>query len=114
MNPPSSTFQQAGLRGIPEVVKQQGHAERARELRRSIEEHNRRYYLLDAPTISDAEYDELLRELERLEARHPELRDEASPTQRVGAPPAEAFGQITHLGGQQIKALGEFRRNLRW
>lgn len=66
-------------------------------LRRQIEEHNRRYYLLDAPTISDAEYDALLRELEALELRHPELRDACSPTQRVGAPPLSAFGQITHL-----------------
>ncbi len=59
---------------------------RIESLRREIGEHNHRYYVLSRPTISDAEYDRLLAELERLEAKHPELVDPESPTQRVGAP----------------------------
>jgi DNA ligase (NAD+) len=65
-------------------------------LRREIEEHNYRYYVLDAPTIPDAEYDRLFRELQALEAAHPELVTPDSPTQRVGAAPASAFRQVTH------------------
>jgi len=68
-----------------------------RRLRREIEEHNRRYYLLDAPIISDAEYDRLLRRLEELERGHPALQTADSPTQRPGAPPLEAFEQVRHL-----------------
>jgi len=71
--------------------------ERIEELRRRIEYHNHRYYVLDAPEISDAEYDALMRELERLEAAHPELVTPESPTQRVGAPPATAFTPVRHL-----------------
>jgi DNA ligase (NAD+) len=67
------------------------------ELRREIDEHNRRYYLLDDPTISDAEYDRLLRELETLEREHPTLVSPDSPTQRPGAPPLEAFKPSKHL-----------------
>ncbi len=70
---------------------------RIARLRREIEEHNRRYYLLDDPTISDAEYDRLLRELEELEQRHPEYARSDSPTQRPGAPPLEAFEPAPHL-----------------
>jgi len=66
-------------------------------LRHEIEEHNRRYYLLDDPTVSDAEYDAALRELERLEREHPELATPDSPTQRPGAPPLEIFEQSAHL-----------------
>jgi DNA ligase (NAD+) len=65
-------------------------------LRREIEHHNRRYYVLDAPEISDAEYDALFRRLQELEAAHPALRGDDSPTQRVGAPPAERFGSARH------------------
>jgi DNA ligase (NAD+) len=61
-----------------------------------IERHNRRYHLEDAPQISDAEYDRLFRELLALEEAHPELRRPDSPTQRVGAPPAEGFAQVEH------------------
>jgi len=67
---------------------------RAEELRRLIRYHNDRYYREDAPEISDAEYDDLFRELSALEERHPELRDPESPTQRVGASPVEAFGTV--------------------
>jgi DNA ligase (NAD+) len=70
--------------------------ERAEALRREIEEHNHRYYVLDAPSVSDAEYDALYLELARLEAEHPELVTPDSPTQRVGAKPLEAFPQVVH------------------
>jgi DNA ligase (NAD+) len=69
---------------------------RAAELRRAISEHDHRYYVLDAPTISDAEYDALFRELAALEAEHPALATPDSPTQRVGGKPAAAFETVTH------------------
>ena len=65
-------------------------------LREEIEYHNHRYYILDQPEISDAEYDHLMKELERLEEQYPELRSPNSPTQRVGAPPLEAFEIVRH------------------
>ncbi|NIO05939.1 MAG: NAD-dependent DNA ligase LigA [Proteobacteria bacterium] len=65
-------------------------------LRKKIEYHNYCYYVLDAPDISDAEYDQLMRELEDLEKEHPELYDPNSPTQRVGAPPLDVFETVTH------------------
>jgi len=70
--------------------------ERAEALRREIETHNHAYYVLDAPTIPDAEYDKLFRELAALEAEHPELATPDSPTQRVGGVPLEAFPQVVH------------------
>lgn len=69
---------------------------RAAQLRREIEEHNRRYYEEAAPTIGDRAYDELYRELVELEARFPELASSDSPTQRVGGKPLKAFAQIAH------------------
>jgi NAD-dependent DNA ligase (contains BRCT domain type II) len=63
-------------------------ASRAAELRRRIEDANHRYHQLDAPDITDAEYDKLVRELEALEAAHPELVAPDSPTRRVGAAPS--------------------------
>jgi DNA ligase (NAD+) len=71
-------------------------AERIKQLRREIGEHNRRYYEEAAPTISDREYDALYRELGDLEKRFPNLATPDSPTQRVGGQPLKAFGQITH------------------
>jgi len=70
--------------------------QRIEELREVINHHNYRYYVLDSPEISDAEYDELMRELQQLEADHPELITSDSPTQRIGAPPVEAFGVVEH------------------
>ncbi|MGE5586211.1 MAG: NAD-dependent DNA ligase LigA [Bacillota bacterium] len=70
--------------------------ERIRKLREEIEFHNYRYYVLDDPIVSDAEYDALMRELVDLEAEHPELVTPDSPTQRVGAAPAEAFASVVH------------------
>ena len=71
-------------------------SERARALRVEIEKHNHRYYVLDAPLISDAEYDTLFRELQSLEAEHPELVTSDSPTQRVGALPLPEFASVVH------------------
>jgi DNA ligase (NAD+) len=70
--------------------------QRIEELRETINYHNYRYYVLDSPEISDAEYDELMKELRQLEAEHPELITPDSPTQRIGAPPVEAFGVVEH------------------
>ncbi|MCF7876134.1 NAD-dependent DNA ligase LigA [Candidatus Bipolaricaulota bacterium] len=70
--------------------------ERIEELREEIEEHNYRYYVLDDPTITDREYDRLLRELEELEEEYPEFRTDISPTQRVGASPADEFESGEH------------------
>jgi DNA ligase (NAD+) len=65
-------------------------------LRREIEHHNHRYYVLDDPLVSDAEYDALFRRLEALEEAHPELRTPDSPTQRVGAAPLAKFATAKH------------------
>jgi DNA ligase (NAD+) len=69
---------------------------RIAELRETINHHNYRYYVLDSPQISDAEYDALMKELRQLETDHPELVTLDSPTQRIGAPPVEAFGVVQH------------------
>ncbi len=74
----------------------QGIAERARVLRDLVNYHNYRYYVLDSPEIPDKEYDRLFRELQELEAAHPELLTPDSPTQRVGAPPLSEFAQVAH------------------
>lgn len=70
--------------------------ERAAALRQQIDQANHAYYVLDAPTISDAEYDKLFRELQSLEAAHPELHSTDSPTLRVGATPATSLAKHTH------------------
>ena len=69
---------------------------RAASLRRQLQEHSYRYYVLTAPTIDDAEYDRLFRELQVLEQAHPELRTIDSPTQRVGAAPLKEFAAVEH------------------
>ena len=71
-------------------------AERARQLREEINRHNRLYYVLDQPEISDAAYGMLMRELRALEEQYPELVTPNSPTHRVGAPPAEGFAEVQH------------------
>ena len=71
-------------------------AKRAAELRATLHDWNYRYHTLDAPAVSDAEYDRLFRELSEIEALHPELRTDDSPTQRVGAPPAATFQASEH------------------
>jgi len=75
----------------PDIVK------RAVLLRGKIEYHNHRYYVLDAPEITDAEYDVLFRELTALEEAHPEIDDPNSPTKRVGGEPAEGFTPYEHV-----------------
>jgi len=71
--------------------------QRAAALREQINTHNYYYYVLDAPQISDVQYDKLLRELQELEAQHPELITPDSPTQRVGAAPLKTFGAVRHV-----------------
>jgi DNA ligase (NAD+) len=71
-------------------------AARVEALRSQLERANHAYYTLDAPEISDGEYDRLFRELQALEAEHPELLTPDSPTQRVGAPPASALAKYRH------------------
>ena len=69
---------------------------RAEVLRAELDEHSHRYYVLDDPTVSDAEFDLLLRELLALEAEHPELVTPDSPTQRAGTPPGATFAAVAH------------------
>jgi DNA ligase (NAD+) len=70
--------------------------ERAKELRAQLDLHNRLYYVLDQPSIPDADYDRLFRELEALEAQHPELRTPDSPTQRVTGTVLDGFASVRH------------------
>ena len=70
--------------------------EQIEQLRRVLNEHNHNYYVLNSPTISDKEFDELLRKLQDLEAAHPELYDPYSPTQRVGSDITQGFKQVVH------------------
>jgi DNA ligase (NAD+) len=82
----------AGAHDVPSDVRA-----RAAELARELDEHAYRYYVLDAPTISDAAYDDLMRELEALEERHPSLRTPDSPTQKVGGTYSTLFTPVAHL-----------------
>ena len=70
--------------------------ERILELRKQLHEHNHNYYVLSSPTISDQEFDALLRELQELEEAHPEFYDPSSPTQRVGSDLTKGFVQVAH------------------
>ncbi|TRW50027.1 NAD-dependent DNA ligase LigA [Aliidiomarina halalkaliphila] len=65
-------------------------------LRAQLDQYNHEYYVLDQPSVPDAEYDRLFRELQTLEAAYPELGSDTSPTQRVGAPPSGAFREVEH------------------
>ena len=69
---------------------------RIEQLRQELHEHNHRYYVLNQPTIDDQEFDRLMRELQDLEAKHPELYDPNSPTQRVGSDLNQEFRQVAH------------------
>ncbi len=71
-------------------------ARRARALRDALDDHNHAYYVLDAPTVSDAEYDQLFRELVALEAEYPELATPDSPTRRVGGEAVPSFAPVRH------------------
>ena len=72
-------------------------AERIEELRREINRHNHNYYVLNAPEISDRDFDMLLKELEALEKEHPEFADPLSPTQRVGSDLVQGFESAEHI-----------------
>jgi DNA ligase (NAD+) len=80
-----------GMTGTGEIKAEIDH------LRAEINRHNYLYYVLDSPEISDAEYDELMRQLRQLEEEHPRFITPDSPTQRVGAAPVDAFGIVEHL-----------------
>nr|WP_294977134.1 NAD-dependent DNA ligase LigA [uncultured Pseudomonas sp.] len=95
-------------------------AERIAQLRSELDDHNYRYYVLDEPSVPDAEYDRLFRELKELEAEHPELITAESPTQRVGGAAASAFGEVRHevpmlsLGNAfEEQDLSDFDRRVR-
>ncbi|MEP6938621.1 MAG: NAD-dependent DNA ligase LigA, partial [Rudaea sp.] len=94
--------------------------QRAAKLRATLDEASHRYHVLDEPTITDAQYDALLRELEALEAAHPELVTSDSPTQRVGAGPSSAFAEVQHAipmlslaNAFSAEEVGEFVRRIR-
>ena len=78
------------------VVMTDDPARRILELRAIIEEANHAYYEADAPVMPDSEWDRMFRELQDLEAEHPELDDPESPTHRVGGAPESALGEVTH------------------
>ncbi|WP_343572981.1 NAD-dependent DNA ligase LigA [Pseudomonas sp.] len=95
-------------------------AERIAQLRSELDDHNYRYYVLDEPSVPDAEYDRLFRELKALETEHPELITPESPTQRVGGAAASAFGEVRHevpmlsLGNAfEEQDLNDFDRRVR-
>src|SRR5580692_11518885 len=79
------------------------------ELREKLRYHEHLYYVLDAPEITDAEYDRMMRELQSLEAAHPDLVTPDSPTQRVGGKPREGFVKVAHSSPMLSldNALGE-------
>ena len=95
---------------------------RVEELRAIIAHHDYRYYVLDSPEISDAEYDELMRELRQLEERYPQFITPDSPTQRVSGQPVEAFGIVEHrlpllslanaFNGEELRAWHRRAANL--
>src|SRR6516225_7323682 len=96
----SSHHSHAGPRPIiqPMSSESQKHndAQHIEELRQEIRRHEHLYYVMDAPEISDQQFDQLMNELKRLEAEHPELITPDSPTQRVGGKPAEGFRKVRH------------------
>ncbi|MDX1680396.1 MAG: NAD-dependent DNA ligase LigA [Akkermansiaceae bacterium] len=87
---------QPDLFDSPDAEPADSPADRLRQLREQIRHHDELYYNRAEPEISDADYDKLYRELEDLEAKHPELQDPNSPTQRVGGDPIEGFEQVEH------------------
>ena len=87
------------------AAKNQTPAERAETLRKHIEEANYRYYVLDDPTLSDAEYDAQMNELRQVETEHPELVTPDSPTQRVSGQPADEFAMVGIVIGIILAAI---------
>jgi DNA ligase (NAD+) len=95
-------------------------AKKIESLRNQIRRHEHLYYVLDQPEISDAEFDKLMKQLQALEAEHPELRTPDSPTQRVGGAPREGFQSVQHArpmmsldNAFSYEELGEFDRRVR-
>src|SRR5208282_679804 len=95
-------------------------AAQAEKLRDAIDRANYRYYVLDDPDISDADYDQLMRRLEALERAHPELATPDSPTQRVGAAPSEKFGVVAHrrpmmslANAMDVEEMREFDKRIK-
>ena len=93
---------------------------RVAELHEALHDYSYQYYVLDAPTVSDAQFDDLFRELQSIEAEHPELLTADSPTQRIGAPPLDGFESVEHaipmlsLGNAFTRdELNEFDRRVR-
>ncbi len=86
--------------------------ERAEELRQKIQYHDHRYYVMDAPQVTDGEYDGMMQSLRKLEQEHPEIRDGNSPTQRVGGTVSAGFSEVEHpepmLSLANATTLGEF------
>jgi DNA ligase (NAD+) len=76
----------------------QYNSQRIEQLREELRRHEHLYYVLDAPEITDAEYDAMMRELKELEEAHPEFASPDSPTQRVGGKPREGFVKVAHSG----------------
>ena len=72
------------------------------DLRKKLNDHNYHYYVLNDPIISDSEYDELLRLLQDIEQKNPNLVTDDSPTQRVGAPPLDSFESLEHRNGETM------------
>ncbi len=94
-------------RALANLTPAQDPAARADELRTELEEHNHRYYVLDDPTVSDADYDALINELREIEEANPELRTADSPTQKVGGRPLEKFEPVRHA--EPMLSLGNAR-----
>ena len=86
----------ADLFAMPDASPEPSPASRAAQLRAELNDHNHRYYVQDAPSIPDAEYDRLFRELQALETAHPELLTPDSPTQRVGGQALSSFASVRH------------------
>jgi DNA ligase (NAD+) len=92
---------------VSRAARKKSPAARAEQLRREIDHHNHRYYVLDDPEVGDDVYDALLDELRALEEEHPDLRTPDSPTQRVGGRPLDKFEQVRHR--QPMLSLGNAR-----
>ena len=95
-------------------------AARAAQLRAAINDHDHRYYVLNEPSVPDAEYDRLMKELRDIEAAHPELVTADSPTQRVSGKPAPEFAEVQHAipmlslnNGFTDEDLADFDRKVR-
>ena len=92
--PLSEEERELAQRGAELIASAVADTQAPQSLREAIEKHNRLYYVEDRPQITDAQYDELFRELQELESLHPELQSADSPTQRVGGKPIDEFRSV--------------------